>query len=78
MSSSDHEWRIWDAQELHERVPYSRVQVWRLEKAGQFPRRIKLGPNRVGWLQSEVERWLKERLASRRPEPVVRVEVDAE
>ena len=77
MSSSGHEWRILDAHELHDRVPYSRVQIWRLEKSGHFPRRISLGPNRVGWLESEVERWLEERLARRRPEPV-RVEGDAE
>ena len=66
MSSSDHNWRLMGARELHERIPYSPVQIWRLEKVGQFPRRVKLGANRVGWLESEVERWLEERLALRR------------
>ncbi len=51
--------------ELHRRVPYSPVQIWRLEKAGTFPRRIKLGPNRVGWVEDEVEAWLRKRMDDR-------------
>ena len=36
----------------------SRVTRWRLERAGQFPRRVKLSAGRVGWRRSEVERWM--------------------
>ena len=46
-------------------VPYSQTHLWRLERAGQFPRRIKLGPNRVGWLESEINEWIESRLAER-------------
>lgn len=31
--------------------------LWRLEKAGRFPKRIALGPNCAGWLSSEVNDW---------------------
>jgi prophage regulatory protein len=53
--------------ELKERlgIPYSRVHVDRLEKAGQFPRRIKIGVNSVGWLESELTEWLRARMAAR-------------
>jgi hypothetical protein len=29
-----------------------------LERAGQFPRRVQVGPNRVAWLASEIEEWI--------------------
>lgn len=43
----------------------SREQRWRDERAGSFPKRIRLGPNAVGWLESEVRAWLAERIAER-------------
>ncbi len=46
-------------------IPYSRVHVGRLERAGRFPRRVHLGPNSVGWLEAEVEKWLRERVEAR-------------
>jgi prophage regulatory protein len=39
--------------------------VLKLEKAGKFPRRIVVGANRVGWLLSEVEDWINQRVAER-------------
>jgi prophage regulatory protein len=41
-----------------ERVGASPVTIWRWEKAGRFPKRRRLGPNSVGWLESEVEAWV--------------------
>lgn len=46
-------------------IPYSPQHIQRLENAGQFPKRVKLGRNRVAWLLSEVEAWVDERLANR-------------
>lgn len=46
-------------------IPYSPQHIGRLEAAGRFPKRIKLGQNRVAWLLSEVEGWLDERIANR-------------
>ena len=48
-----------------ELVLYSPQYVARLEKAGLFPKRVKLGPNREGWVESEVLDWLEQRLAQR-------------
>jgi predicted DNA-binding transcriptional regulator AlpA len=42
--------------------------LYDLERAGQFPRRIKLGGGvrgRVAWVESEVIAWFQERLAER-------------
>lgn len=41
--------------QVKERVGYSRMHVDRLEKAGQFPKRVHLGPNSVAWIEAEVE-----------------------
>jgi prophage regulatory protein len=44
-------------------VPYTPQHIHRLEKAGRFPRRLQLGPNRVGWRLVDIERWVNERAA---------------
>jgi prophage regulatory protein len=50
--------RIIDRHERRQLVPYSDNHVLRLERAGLFPERVKLGPNRVGWLLSEILAWI--------------------
>ena len=43
-------------------LPLSRVHVWRMMKAGTFPKAFKLGPHRNShpvWWYSEVTDWLK-------------------
>ena len=57
--------RILSKRQLKELVLYSPQHVARLEKAGTFPQRIQLGPNRVGWVEAEVLNWLQDRLDSR-------------
>lgn len=46
-------------------IPYTSQHIGRLEASGKFPKRIKLGPNRVAWLLSEVDAWLQERIGIR-------------
>jgi prophage regulatory protein len=43
------------------------TNVWRLEleRLGKFPKRIKLGVRRYGYLESELDQWLEERAAGR-------------
>lgn len=57
--------RILSKRQLKELVLYSPQHVARLEKAGQFPKRVQLGPNRVGWVEDEVLDWLQRRLDGR-------------
>ena len=46
-------------------VPYSFAHIARLEAAGQFPKRIRLGACRVAWVAEEVQVWIDERIATR-------------
>ena len=57
--------RILSKKALRELVLYSPQHVSRLEKAGLFPQRVQLGPNRVGWVEEEVLDWLDQRLSTR-------------
>jgi prophage regulatory protein len=57
--------RILSKRQLKELVLYSPQHIARLEKAGQFPKRVQLGPCRVGWVEDEVLDWLRSRLESR-------------
>jgi prophage regulatory protein len=40
-------------------VGKSRSQLWRDEKEGKFPRRVKIGARAVGWLRSDILSWLQ-------------------
>ena len=48
-----------------DRVPYSGTHIYRLVKRGLFPNQVRIGANRVGWLESEVEEWLASKIATR-------------
>ena len=51
--------------QLKELQPYSRQHIGRLEKAGKFPQRVRLGQNRVGWVRDEITAHF-EKLANQR------------
>jgi prophage regulatory protein len=57
--------RIIPAEERRRLVPYSDMQIWRLEQEGRFPKRIRLGPYRVGWSLAEITEWQAARKAER-------------
>ena len=42
----------------------SRTTRWRLERVGSFPRRKKISENAVGWLESELQKWLENKANS--------------
>ena len=46
-------------------VRFSRQHIRRLVKAGKFPAPIKIGENTNAWLESEIDRYLKDRIAER-------------
>jgi prophage regulatory protein len=63
MSSSN--LRLISRAELRTLVPYTLQHILRLEKMGRFPRRIRLGANRVAWLEHDIARWIEARIAER-------------
>jgi prophage regulatory protein len=46
-------------------ITFSRRHLKRLEDEKKFPRRVVLGENRIGWVITEVDDWLAEKLAGR-------------
>ena len=56
--------------EVQNKVSYSAPQIWRLEKAGKFPKRIRIGENRVAWLESEVNGWVDDKIRRSRTQMV--------
>jgi prophage regulatory protein len=36
-------------------IPYSKPHLWRLEKAGKFPKRVPIGASRYGYVESEID-----------------------
>lgn len=57
--------RILSKRQVRDLVLYSPQHIARLEAAGQFPKRVKLGQCRVGWVEQEVLDWLQDRLDRR-------------
>jgi prophage regulatory protein len=46
-------------------ITYTRRHLYTLENERKFPKRVPLGENRVGWIESEIDNWLAEKAASR-------------
>lgn len=43
----------------------SRSTLWREERAGRFPPRVRITENRIGWEEAEVLAWIEGKLQSR-------------
>ena len=43
----------------------SRSTIYLRMSEGSFPRQVNLGSGAVGWLASEIDHWIEEKLASR-------------
>jgi len=37
----------------------SRTTIWRKERDGTFPKKVRLGARAVGWLKSDLDVWLQ-------------------
>jgi prophage regulatory protein len=62
--------RILDHRALKDRgVSFTSVHLLRLEKLGRFPKRVRVGENRVGWIEAEIDQYLRERIAVRDSPP---------
>ena len=57
--------RLITKKEVQSKVCYSPQHIARLEAAGEFPKRVPLGPNRVGWVEEEVDQWIQDRIDER-------------
>jgi prophage regulatory protein len=46
-------------------IPYSKPHVWRLEKAGRFPKRVPLGAGRYAYVEAEIDDYVEQKIAAR-------------
>ena len=47
------------------RVGLSRSSIYRAISAGQFPKPVSLGARAIGFLESEIDEWLRQRVEAR-------------
>lgn len=60
------ELRILRRKQVEDRVGLSCSTLYAGIAAGTFPKPIQLGAQSVGWLESEIDAWLRERVAASR------------
>jgi prophage regulatory protein len=60
------ELRILRRRKVETKTGISRSSIYDGIKKGSFPKPIQLGQQSVGWLESEIDAWLLERIAASR------------
>lgn len=64
--------RLLSKKQVKEIVLFSYAHIERMEKAGRFPKRVRLSPHprgRCGYVEAEVLAWLAARIAERDTAP---------
>jgi len=54
--------RILKIRSVCEKTTLSRRQIYSLIDEGKFPAGVKLSQRRIGWRESDVDRWIAERM----------------
>ncbi len=57
--------RLISLREVLHRTSLSKTHIYRMIKAGSHPRPVPLGPHRVGFVESEIDDWMAERVDER-------------
>ncbi len=58
--------RLLRMSQVRDRTGLSRSTIRRWVAQGLFPQPIKLGENVVGWIEAEIDAWIRERIADTR------------
>ena len=58
--------RILRLRQVIERTGLSRSTIYDHISIGEFPKQISLGPRSVGWVESEIEEWIANRIEASR------------
>jgi len=58
--------RILRLAQVREVTGLGRSCIYQLQAQKEFPQRIKIGARAVGWIESEVQQWLAERISQSR------------
>ena len=46
-------------------IDFSKTQLWRLTKAGRFPKAVTLGYKSRAWVEAEIDEWIRARIEER-------------
>lgn len=57
--------RLITMKEVAPLVGFSKPTIYQMIREDRFPRQLRLGPNKVAWLRSEVLGWIEEKAAER-------------
>lgn len=57
--------RLLKRAEVELKTGLSRASIYSAIRARTFPEAIAIGPNRVAWLEAEIDQWIAARLAAR-------------
>ena len=60
--------RIIRFHQVQARTGLSRSTIYRRLAGGSFPRPLSLGARAVGWIESEVDEWIRQRIVASRGE----------
>lgn len=52
--------------EVEATIGLGRSSIYAMMDAGTFPRPIRLGQRAVGWIESEIQAWLRDRISASR------------
>jgi prophage regulatory protein len=67
MSEASHDLVLLDIHEVRARVSLGTTTIYKMMAAGAFPASVSLAPRTVRWLKSEIDAWITEKAAARRP-----------
>ncbi len=57
--------RFISMKEVMHKTSLARSTIYKYLAEGGFPKSASLGANKVAWLESDIEEWMKEKLAQR-------------
>lgn len=61
MSATTQSASILRLKDLQRRIPLSRSAIYAKISAGEFPSPVALGPRAVGWLSTDIDKWIQSR-----------------
>ncbi len=57
--------RLITLDEVIDRIPYSKVHIYRLMEQGKFPRSVQVGAQRIAFVEKEIDEWIASRMQNR-------------
>jgi prophage regulatory protein len=48
-------------QEVLRRIPVTAVTLWQWVRSNRFPKPVAISENKVGWIEAEVDQWMRQR-----------------